>query len=80
MTAVWQVVVVVMDSGVWVLGCGTGCVLFLRVCCNDIWAGGAGSLATSLCALTGLTILEYVCAYACSRVRCDDGSMSVLLV
>ncbi len=44
-----------------------------------IGAEGAGLLATSLCALTGLTTLEYVCAYACSRVIFDDGSMCVLL-
>ena len=46
-----------------------------------IGAKGAGSLATSLCALTGLTTLAYVYAYAWSRVRRQGnvGRVCVLL-
>ncbi len=70
-----------IDSDVCMLGCAMVCVRTCSLSWNRIGAEGAGSLATSLCALTGLTTLEYVYAYAWSRVRrqWNVGSMVVLL-
>jgi hypothetical protein len=70
-----------IDSDVCMLGCATLCVRTCRLSRNDIGRKGAGSLATSLCVLTGLTTLEYVYAYAWSRVRrqWNVGSVRVLL-
>ncbi len=58
-----------IDSGVCMLGCATVCVRTCSLSGNRIGDEGAGSLATSLCVLTGLTTLAYVYAYAWSRVR-----------
>ncbi len=70
-----------MYSGVCMFGCATVCVRTCSLSENRIGDEGAGSLATSLCALTGLTTLEYVYAYAWSRVRrqWNVGSVRVLL-
>ena len=70
-----------IDSGVCMLGCATMCVRTCSLSKNEIGAEGAGLLATSLCALTGLTTLAYVYAYAWSRVRrqWNVGRMRVLL-
>ncbi len=69
-----------IDSGVCMLGCAMVCVRTYSLSENGIGDEGAGSLATSLCALTGLTTLEYVYAYAWSRVRrqWNVGRMHVL--
>ena len=71
-----------IDSGVRMLGCAMSCVRTCSLSDNGIGDEGAGSLATSLYALTGLTTLEYVYAYAWSRVRrqWNVGSVRVFVV